>query len=90
MQENEAALNNFRTSLAKFTFTENRELRKSPPKSIAMQARSSKKQSSSTHEDSAKIDAPSPKKKLKRSYAPPETYAHLRELQDHLKPDLDG
>ncbi|KAJ7285981.1 uracil-DNA glycosylase-like protein, partial [Mycena rebaudengoi] len=36
-----------------------------------------------------KIDAPSPKKKLKRSYAPPETYAHLRELQDHLKPDLD-
>jgi hypothetical protein len=33
----------------------------------------------------------SPKKqKLKRTYAPPETYAHLRELQDHLKPDLDG
>ncbi|KAJ7449934.1 uracil-DNA glycosylase-like protein [Mycena latifolia] len=28
-------------------------------------------------------------KKQKRSYAPPETYAHLRELQDHLKQDLD-
>ncbi|KAK7020511.1 UDG domain-containing protein [Favolaschia claudopus] len=32
--------------------------------------------------------SPSPKK-LKRGYAPPEAYAHLHELQDHLKPDLD-
>ncbi|KAJ6623525.1 uracil-DNA glycosylase-like protein, partial [Mycena sp. CBHHK59/15] len=28
-------------------------------------------------------------KKQRRSYAPPETYAHLHELQDHLKENLD-
>ncbi|THH20307.1 hypothetical protein EW146_g1012 [Bondarzewia mesenterica] len=31
----------------------------------------------------------SPTKKQKRGYAPPETYAHLQALDDHLKMDLD-
>lgn len=32
----------------------------------------------------------SPKKKPKRGYAPPETYAHLAALNDYLAPGLDG
>ena len=32
----------------------------------------------------------SPKKKPKRGYAPPETYAHLATLNDYLAPGLDG
>lgn len=31
-----------------------------------------------------------PPRKKKRGYAPPETYAHLRVLQDILADDLDG
>jgi hypothetical protein len=33
---------------------------------------------------------PSPRKKKKRGYAAPETYAHLRVLQDILTEGLDG
>ncbi|KAG8886594.1 hypothetical protein FRB97_000013 [Tulasnella sp. 331] len=38
---------------------------------------------------SAVRNTPSPKKKKSLSYAPPETYAHLRVLQDNVKPELD-
>jgi hypothetical protein len=34
--------------------------------------------------------SPSPNKKQKRGYAPPETYAHLDDLHDHLQAGLDG
>lgn len=33
---------------------------------------------------------PSPLKKVKRQYAPPETYAHLEYLSDYLQEHLDG
>lgn len=33
---------------------------------------------------------PSKKKGIGRPYAPPETYAHLAHLPDHLKDNLDG
>jgi TDG/mug DNA glycosylase family protein len=32
----------------------------------------------------------SPSKKPKRSYADPSVYSHLRELNDYLRPELDG
>jgi hypothetical protein len=37
-----------------------------------------------------KSETGSPPKKLKRTYAAPETYAHLSGLNDSLKEDLDG
>ena len=40
-------------------------------------------------EEDKKLILPSPQKK-KRGYAPPENYAHLHLLPDHLLPNLDG
>jgi hypothetical protein len=41
-------------------------------------------------EVSGPSNPPKKKKKPNRSYAPPETYAHLARLPDYLKNDLDG
>ncbi|KAJ6496986.1 uracil-DNA glycosylase-like protein [Mycena vitilis] len=71
------SLDQFRSSLSQFSF-EKTELRRSPRKPVPNRSRKTK---TASPERSLK--------KQKRSYAPPETYAHLRELQDHLKPDLD-
>ncbi|KAJ7685316.1 uracil-DNA glycosylase-like protein [Mycena polygramma] len=88
------SLDQFRSSLSQFSF-EKTELRRSPRKPVPNRSRTAssspvKRRASESDTKETKITSPerSPKKQ-KRSYAPPETYAHLRELQDHLKPDLD-
>ena len=37
-----------------------------------------------------RLESGSPSKKQKRGYAEPSTYAHLRELRDHLRSGLEG
>ena len=37
-----------------------------------------------------RLEPGSPSKKQKRGYAEPSTYAHLRELRDHLQTGLEG
>ena len=37
-----------------------------------------------------RLEPGSPSKKQKRGYAKPSTYAHLRELRDHLQSGLEG
>jgi hypothetical protein len=94
-----SSLDQFRSSLSQFSFDSppKAELRRSPRKPTPVRSRTTgpvkrlASESFSLDVKEPKISSPqrSPKKQ-KRSYAPPETYAHLRELQDHLKSDLDG
>ncbi|KAJ7940512.1 uracil-DNA glycosylase-like protein [Mycena leptocephala] len=93
-----SSLDQFRSSLSQFSFDSppKAELRRSPRKPTPVRSRTTgpvkrlASESFSLDVKEPKISSPqrSPKKQ-KRSYAPPETYAHLRELQDHLKSDLD-
>ncbi|KAJ7109501.1 uracil-DNA glycosylase-like protein [Mycena epipterygia] len=84
-----AALNQFRSSLSQFSFGSSKsELRRSPRKPVARTS-PVKRQISETGSSQKRIVLERSPKKQKRSYAPPETYAHLHELQDHLKQDLD-
>ncbi|KAJ7709780.1 uracil-DNA glycosylase-like protein, partial [Mycena rosella] len=93
-------LNEFRSSLSQFSFSSDSkpELRRSPRKPAIRASpygsptkRQASESGSSQRDD--KVAASSSRerspKKQKRSYAPPELYSHLRELQDHLKQDLD-
>jgi hypothetical protein len=70
-------------------------LRRSPRKKRPLKERSlspltpTGKESDHSEDTEEPRPRPSPKKR-KRGYAPPETYAHLRALQDHLKEDLHG
>ncbi|KAJ7741534.1 uracil-DNA glycosylase-like protein [Mycena maculata] len=88
--DDSGSLNHFRSSLSQFSFasSDNNQPRRSPRKQSLPASRSPAKRPSNSQD----IGSPSRErsiKKQKRSYAPPETYAHLRELQDHLKQDLD-
>ncbi|KAJ7271902.1 uracil-DNA glycosylase-like protein [Mycena haematopus] len=65
------------------------ELRRSPRKHVPARSTSSSPVKRLASESVDVKETKYSPKKQKRSYAPPETYAHLRELQDHLKPDLD-
>ncbi|KAJ7125479.1 DNA glycosylase [Mycena crocata] len=89
--ENSAALDAFRSSLSQFSLA-SPELRRSPRKHVPPTRTSPAKRQASEIADmkGSSSSGRSPKKqKQKRAYAPPETYSHLRELQDHLKEDLD-
>ncbi|KAF7363546.1 UDG domain-containing protein [Mycena sanguinolenta] len=89
----DSSLTQFRSSVAQYSYdsppSNTEPLRRSPRKHVPSRSTSS---SSVKRLASESVDMKETKispKKQKRSYAPPETYAHLRELQDHLKPDLD-
>jgi hypothetical protein len=76
----------FRSMISKFAQEDGarRNTRSSPTKITTV-----KRESSAISSTSA-----SPKKRhkplVKREYAPPEQYAHLKQLSDYLKRDLDG
>jgi len=88
-----AKLDAFRLSVSKFTFTP-------PVTRSASRSATIKKEDTPQPVVSASQKRPllrgdrlrerSPKKKVKRGYAPPETYAHLNALQDCLADMLDG
>ncbi|KAJ6502433.1 uracil-DNA glycosylase-like protein [Mycena sanguinolenta] len=79
----------FQSSIAQFSYPSNPELRRSPRKHVPARSTSSSPVKRLASESVDIKETKFSPKKQKRSYAPPETYAHLRELQDHLKPDLD-
>lgn len=99
--DNSTASNLFRISVSRFSFgsPDRKEVRRSPRKpSPVVRAIPVKRRGSESGQEqsediktagsSSRGNSRSPKKQ-KRSYAPPEAYAHLRELQDHLKQDLE-
>ncbi|KAJ7774969.1 uracil-DNA glycosylase-like protein [Mycena metata] len=93
--DSRGALDQFRSSLSQFSFSspQKTELRRSPRKPAPLRTSPAKRPASDDEEErkpkvSSRDKSRSPKKQ-KRLYAPPETYGHLRELQDHLKLDLD-
>ncbi|KAF8212105.1 hypothetical protein K438DRAFT_1751654 [Mycena galopus ATCC 62051] len=83
----------FRSSVSQFSFgstPSNPELRRSPRKPVPVRRTTDISPVKRLASESVDVkESKSSPKKQKRSYAPPETYAHLRELQDNLKPDLD-
>ncbi|KAJ6547691.1 uracil-DNA glycosylase-like protein [Mycena capillaripes] len=97
---NNSPLEQFRSSLSQFSFDSppQKELRRSPRKPVPVRSPTGSSVKRLASESGFNTDdvketkilsrERSPKKQ-KRTYAPPETYAHLRELQDHLKADLD-
>ncbi|KAF7338195.1 UDG domain-containing protein [Mycena venus] len=91
-----SSLTQFRSSLSQFSFDSapKPEPRRSPRKPVPVGSRSAsttpvKRLASERGLNEDVKESKASFKKQKRSYAPPETYAHLREVQDHLKPDLD-
>ncbi|KAJ7509998.1 hypothetical protein B0H11DRAFT_1957130 [Mycena galericulata] len=92
-EETPVVLDEFRSSLSRFSFgsPDKTELRRSPRKPVPVKRLASEIGTSQSDVKSPSKEARrSPVKKQKRAYAPPETYAHLHELQDHLKQDLDA
>lgn len=90
----ENAIREFRASLASFAFPSNlpaSNLRKNDNVSKIRRKRTVPSDEPDVEFDSklSCLRSPSPKKK-KRGYAAPETYAHLRMLQDILAEGLDG
>ncbi|KAJ7632742.1 uracil-DNA glycosylase-like protein [Roridomyces roridus] len=88
-EEDSATLVQFRSSLSQFALgasptKDQPELRRSPRKSRPL---TSEQDSPSRRE--AKPYSPSRSPKKKRAYAAPETYGHLRQLNDQLTADLD-
>jgi len=70
-----------------------KEFASSPTRFIAEDEKPIKRALDSVQDDNGPSPSPSPQrspKKAKRSYATPETYAHLRGLNDYLKDELDG
>jgi len=89
-----AAVHGFHASLASFAFTPkprkpNFQRTDSIPKNGLKRLASSNKPGIEVDSKPYSSRSPSPKKK-KRGYAEPETYAHLRVLQDILTEGLDG
>jgi hypothetical protein len=76
-----------RRSPRKYSIRPN-ELTSSPTPSIAGDEKPPKRALDDVRNDTGSSQR-SPKK-AKRSYATPETYAHLRGLNDYLKDELDG
>jgi len=64
-----------------------KELGSSPTPSIAEDEKQIKRTLDVRNDNGSPQRSP---KKAKRSYATPETYAHLRCLNDYLKDELDG
>ncbi|KAJ6597016.1 uracil-DNA glycosylase-like protein [Mycena vulgaris] len=91
LDKDSATLNHFRAALSQFSFgsPDKNELRRSPRKPLPVRSSPAKRQASEDVKDAGASSRERSPKKQKRSYAPPETYAHLRELQDHLRQDLD-
>jgi hypothetical protein len=65
-----------------------------PSSSGVMDLRTRKRSMSALEESPnqsvGRLEPGSPSKKQKRGYAEPSTYAHLRELRDHLRSGLEG
>ncbi|KAF7294832.1 UDG domain-containing protein [Mycena indigotica] len=82
------ALLQFRESISQFSFTPSKHSTDRNGDNGISSPRRSKdlKRPSST----PALASSSPKKRKKRAYAPPETYANLRQVNDYLREDLDG